>query len=326
MKRSILSSLLIANVIYYCSHTISCKKSDKPRRTIATMSTPEMAYDSNTEAISEEWEWADSNFLNISTNDSQQLVVEILRKYLDNDTLFVELSSGNGERIVNFAQNFPYVTFQPTEYENDPMKMANVRPQKVHYNLSNIRDPVHVDIESSSRMWFDGSIYEESVDYMFLVANLLHAAPLKVTTGIFEGAARYLKPAGYLLMYGPFKLQGKIYGDENLKLDRDLRKKNFKWGLREVWGELNEEAFDVGIYLEMIYKLPDQKNQIIAWKKDEIMQYHLDESKIAVDDAVTDMVNYFDDDYGDDVPEDENENANATFYTTMMPTGAYVDE
>lgn len=98
-------------------------------------------------------------------------------------------------------------------------------------------------------------------------------------------------------MYGPFKLQGQIYGEENIKLDRELRKKNYMWGLREVWGELNEEAFDVGLYLEMLYKFPNY-NQILVWKKDELMQYHLDESKIPAEQAAAEN-NYFDDDYGD---------------------------
>lgn len=132
-------------------------------------------------------EWADNNFLNVSPHDSKHFIADVLKKYLDNDTVFLELGSGNGEHITHFAQNFPYVTFQPTEYECDPI--SDIRLHKVHYNLSNIIEPTYLDVRAPSRVWFDGDIKEEAVDYMF-VSNLVHAAPLKLATGRFT----YLNP------------------------------------------------------------------------------------------------------------------------------------
>ena len=199
MKYPILCCVSIAYMIFDYSH-IHCKK---VKKSTTPRTTPENGYDSHPSASLSEVsrykirllvtstiikrvfncfskEWADNMFLNVSPHDSKHLIVDVLKKYLDNDTLFLELASGNGEHITHFAQNFPCVTFQPSEYECDPIN--DIRVHEVHYNLSNILQPTYVDVRSPSRVWFNGDIKEESVDYMF-VANLLHAAPLKLATG-----------------------------------------------------------------------------------------------------------------------------------------------
>lgn len=90
------------------------------------------------------------------------------------------------------------------------------------------------------------------------------------STGLFHGAALYLKPGGLFFMYGPFKINGEIFGQKNKELDAKLRKTNYLWGLREVFDELTGEAYKFGIYLLELHELPDD-NQVLVWKKEELI-------------------------------------------------------
>ena len=54
-------------------------------------------------------------------------------------------------------------------------------------------------------------------------ANVIHIAPWRVAEGLFAGAARVLQSGGLLLLYGPFKREGKHTAVSNAVFDTSLR-------------------------------------------------------------------------------------------------------
>ena len=65
-------------------------------------------------------------------------------------------------------------------------------------------------------------------------ANVIHIAPWRVAEGLFAGAGRVLRDDGRLLLYGPFKRDGKHTAVSNAVSDASLRENNPEWGVRDI--------------------------------------------------------------------------------------------
>ena len=86
-------------------------------------------------------------------------------------------------------------------------------------------------------------------------ANVIHIAPWRVAEGLFAGAGRYLGADGQLLLYGPFKRDGKHTSVSNAVFDSSLRAGNPEWGVRDI-ADLEQLAGSAGLALADIAEMP----------------------------------------------------------------------
>jgi hypothetical protein len=84
---------------------------------------------------------------------------------------------------------------------------------------------------------------------------LVHIAPWEAALGLLAGAARLLRPDGVLVFYGPFMLGGKHTSASNAAFDADLRKRDARWGVRDV-DDLVGEAAPLGLELLELVEMP----------------------------------------------------------------------
>jgi SAM-dependent methyltransferase len=63
---------------------------------------------------------------------------------------------------------------------------------------------------------------------------MIHIAPWAAAAGLVRGAARVLPPGGKLYLYGPFRRDGHPTAASNEAFDRDLRRNNPAWGVRDL--------------------------------------------------------------------------------------------
>ena len=90
-------------------------------------------------------------------------------------------------------------------------------------------------------------------------ANVIHIAPWRVAEGLFAGAARYLRPAGRLFLYGPFKRDGKHTALSNSIFDTSLRDRDPEWGVRDI---ADVERFGLREGLALIETVPMPANNL----------------------------------------------------------------
>ena len=64
--------------------------------------------------------------------------------------------------------------------------------------------------------------------------NMVHIAPWEAALGLFAGAGRLLGPDGVLFFYGPFVLSGIHTATSNAAFDADLKRRDPRWGVRDV--------------------------------------------------------------------------------------------
>ncbi len=114
-----------------------------------------------------------------------------LQRVLRPDAHVLEAASGTGEHAAFFASAMPGVTWQPSD--PDPDARASVDAWRANEGLSNILQPLEIDLTSLS--WpTPRKTYDALVDI-----NVIHISPWEATLGLMAGAGRMLAADGVLV-------------------------------------------------------------------------------------------------------------------------------
>lgn len=159
-------------------------------------------------------------------------ILDVLKRFLPESGLVLEIASGTGQHVVHFATALPALTWQPTDL--DPEHLISIAAWRRHSGLQNVRPPFELDVGANP--W-----PVERADAV-LCCNMIHIAPWTATVQLLEGAARVLVPGGMLFLYGPYRRFGRHTAPSNEAFDADLRARNPEWGLRDM-----EEVVALGV-------------------------------------------------------------------------------
>jgi SAM-dependent methyltransferase len=165
----------------------------------------------------------------------------------------LEAGSGTGQHVVHFARQTPAITWWPSDFNEAHLK--SIEAWRAHAGLSNIRPPLSIDLSDPAwcKEMTDGSGPPELT--AVFCANVIHIAPWRVAEGLFAGAGRYLREDGLLLLYGPFKRDGKHTAISNAVFDTSLREANPEWGVRDI-AEVEQLAGRNGLALREAIDMP----------------------------------------------------------------------
>lgn len=179
-------------------------------------------------------------------------ILEVLKRFLPESGLVLEIASGTGQHVAHFATALPSLTWQPTDL--DPEHLISIAAWRRHSGLQNVRPPFELDVGSNP--W-----PVERADAV-LCCNMIHIAPWAATKGLLKGAARVLVPGGVLFLYGPYRRFGAHTAPSNAAFDADLRARDPEWGLRDM-EEVVALAAKNGLSLVEIVSMPANNFSII---------------------------------------------------------------
>ena len=150
-------------------------------------------------------------------------IIKILERWLPDDGLVLETSSGTGQHARAFAEHFPQLDWQPSDM--DPAALASIAAWR-EGGPDNLLPPLEIDAAQA----------EWAVDEAdaILSINMAHIAPWAATLGLLDGAARLLSPGAPLIFYGPWLADDVETAASNLAFDESLRGRDRAWGLRKV--------------------------------------------------------------------------------------------
>ena len=155
---------------------------------------------------------------------NREPILAVLRPILPATGLVLEVASGTGEHIVHFASALPALTWQPC----DPSAAArrSIAAWIASAGPDNLRPPLALDAADES--W--------PVDHAaaLICINMLHISPWAATEGLMRGAGRILDDDAPLCLYGPFLQSGRQLAPSNAAFDADLRRRDPRWGLRDL--------------------------------------------------------------------------------------------
>jgi Protein of unknown function (DUF938) len=172
----------------------------------------------------------------------------------------VEVGSGTGQHVVDFARHIPEIMWWPSDLNDQHLK--SIVAWRAHTQLSNIRPPRRIDL--SDPAWCSEMQGDSGPAELLAVfcANVVHIAPWRVAEGLFAGAGHYLRADGLLFLYGPFKRDGKHAAISNAVFDASLREGNAEWGVRDIEA-LEGLAAAAGLVLVEVVEMPSNNLTLV---------------------------------------------------------------
>ena len=113
-----------------------------------------------------------------------------------------------------------------------------------------MRAPVAIDVRGG--VW---GVEDDAPFDAMISLNMVHIAPWGAALGLLAGAGRLLRPDGVLFFYGPFMLGGTHTAASNAAFDADLKRRDPRWGVRDV-DDLVGEAATHGLELREVVEMP----------------------------------------------------------------------
>ena len=153
-----------------------------------------------------------------------------LQRLLPPQGMALEIASGTGQHAAHFAALLPGWRWLPSDAD------AALRDSIGAWcdGLANVAPPLALDVLAAGWPGVPAQL-----DAIFC-ANLIHISPWATCGALMRGAAQHLAPAGLLVLYGPYRVDGEPTAPGNAAFDADLRARNPAWGLRRLAAVLAE--------------------------------------------------------------------------------------
>lgn len=189
-----------------------------------------------------------------SAEKNRHDILAVLKAELSPSSHVLELASGTGQHACHFAQALPQMSWQPSDLSD---KIQGMQLWIEECACENIEAPLALDI--SNAPW-----PELSVDACY-AANTLHIIAWELVNPFFAGCASVLKPAGKLLVYGPYSFDGVHTALSNQQFDQHLKAQDPHMGIRDIH-ELDRLAYQHGFAAARMVEMP-VNNFVAVWEK-----------------------------------------------------------
>ncbi|XP_077415844.1 methyltransferase-like 26 B isoform X2 [Vanacampus margaritifer] len=176
---------------------------------------------------------------------------EALEEQSHRQLFALELGSGTGQHVIRFAQKMPFVTWQPSDIQEEAQQ--SIKAYIAATNAMTVLPPVHLDASEPWEKW--AGLSRSSCDVIVAI-NLLQYSPFKTAQGVFNGAGHIIKQNGLLVTYGAYAINGTITPRCNEILEEELRKMNPEWGLPDV-DVLRQLAYANGMRMERMVEMEE---------------------------------------------------------------------
>jgi SAM-dependent methyltransferase len=177
---------------------------------------------------------------------NKQPILEVLRSALPASGHVLEIASGTGQHVVHFAAALPAIVWQPSDIEAESRDDILERVRQLR--LANVHEPITLDVHDDP--WPVADRFAGIV-----CCNMIHIAPWSATLALLRGAARHLLDEGVLVLYGPFKEQGRHTAESNAAFDATLIARNAAWGVRDL-DNVAHVAAEHGLMQHEVMRLP----------------------------------------------------------------------
>lgn len=192
-----------------------------------------------------------------ATLRNREAIFAALRQELPAEGTVLEIASGSGEHAAWMAPQLPKLVWQPSDFDAEALPSIDAHAGDA--GAANIRRAVQLDVTQHG--------WPVAAADAILCCNMIHIAPWSAAEGLFAGAARLLPVGAPLLLYGPFKRDGKHTAPSNETFDAAfLKARNPLWGVRCLDTEVTPLAAANGFKRSAIHDMP-ANNLTVVFRK-----------------------------------------------------------
>ena len=145
-----------------------------------------------------------------------------MRAVLPESGEVLEIGAGTGQHADFFTANAPGWRWWPT---NAPAELATLFAGLDGVERPNLHPPAALDVF--------GDWPERRFDAV-VSANTSHILSASGVRALFDGAAGVLSAGGRLVLYGPFRRDGRHTAESNARFDASLRARDPSMGIRDL--------------------------------------------------------------------------------------------
>jgi len=190
-----------------------------------------------------------------AAENNKRPIAEVMGRHLTQGASVLEIGSGSGQHAISMSREFPTITWLPSEREvMIPILRANLA---LHGSI-NIQPPLTLDLTDFT--WSD-----DSVDVVY-AANVMHIVSEDLGEDLIRLAAEALRPTGLLMLYGPYKYEGRFTSASNAAFDQWLKDRDPASGVRN-FETVDAIARSVGMMLMADYEMP-ANNQMLLFQRE----------------------------------------------------------
>lgn len=189
-----------------------------------------------------------------ATNRNREPIAAVLGRLWVGPRRVLEVASGTGQHAVHFAAALPHLDWQPTDAS--PGALASIEAWRAEAGLRNLRPARPLDVM--------GPWPALDFDAVFC-ANMIHIAPPEAGSALLREAGARLPDGGELVLYGPFRRQGRHTAPSNEAFDGWLKAQDPRFGVRDL-DELVAEARARGLRLVEEVAMPANNLTVVLRK------------------------------------------------------------
>ena len=203
-----------------------------------------------------------SEYVAWAGNRNREPILGVLKEKLPKDSgRVLEMASGSGMHINFFAPHFEHLHFHPSDKDSEVFD--NIKSLSNEHGNDNIADPMHLDL-TDPKTWFNPDI--QGTFSAILCINIFQVAPVSIADGMMKCAEHLLKKDGFLLIYGPFQVEGQFSTESNQEFHNTLSSAGVpEWGLKDV-ADLSAAAARNGLELKEQIDMPANNFSLIFGK------------------------------------------------------------
>lgn len=168
---------------------------------------------------------------------NKEHILEVLKATLSKtglanlDTVKVlEVASGSGEHAALMLESIPNLYYQPTEYDTSMHESIGAWTEPF---IGRVLPPLFVDVLDEGTISAIPNQFLPNQSDVMICINMIHISPFQCTEALFSLARRALQPKGFLLTYGPYRVNGEMV-ESNVQFDASLKARNSEWGIRDL--------------------------------------------------------------------------------------------
>ncbi|MDH5355830.1 MAG: class I SAM-dependent methyltransferase [Gammaproteobacteria bacterium] len=189
-----------------------------------------------------------------SCEQNKDVILNAISSFLKSGAEVLEIGSGTGQHAVYFAGLYPEIIWQTSDRQEN---LAGIRSWLDKGQQQNIPEPIELDVRES---------WPEKSYNMIFSANSLHIMSESEVEQFFTGCGQRTKPAGHLVVYGPFNYNGDYSSDSNRQFDQWLKARDSESGIKHFeW--IDRLAQDAGFKIVDDIEMP-ANNRTIIWQRE----------------------------------------------------------